>query len=55
VLRRRVREILASSWKNPARQLSEREKVWLALFFKIFEQKFEKDERIRQRGAGTAK
>jgi ATP-dependent RNA helicase DHX29 len=55
VLRRRVREILASSWKNPARQLSEREKVWLALFFKIFEQKFEKEERIRQRGAGTAK
>lgn len=55
VLRRRVREILASSWKNPARQMSEREKDWLGFFFGIFQQKFEKEERIRQRGAGLGK
>jgi ATP-dependent RNA helicase DHX29 len=55
VLRRRVKEILANSWKNPARQLSEREKDWLGFFFQIFEQKFEKEERIRQRASGQAK
>ena len=37
VLRRRVKEILANSWKNPSRQLSQREQEWLGLFFKIFE------------------
>jgi ATP-dependent RNA helicase DHX29 len=55
VLRRRVKEILANNWKSPARQLSEREKEWLDFFFKIFEQKFEKEERIRQRAGGQAK
>lgn len=55
VLRRRVKEILANSWKNPARQLSHREQEWLGLFFKIFEQKFEKDERIREKASGKAK
>jgi len=55
VLRRRIKEILASSWKNPARQLSEREKEWVGFFFAIFDQKFEKEERIRQRAAGQAK
>ena len=54
-LRRRVKEILANSWKNPARQLREREKEWLGLFFMIFEQKFEKEERIRQKAGGQAK
>lgn len=55
VLRRRVKEILANSWKNPARQLSDREKEWLALFYSIFEQKFEKDERIREKAGAKAK
>jgi ATP-dependent RNA helicase DHX29 len=55
VLRRRVKEILASSWKNPARQLSEREKEWLGLFYRMFEEKWEKDERIRERAGGKAK
>jgi ATP-dependent RNA helicase DHX29 len=55
VLRRRVKEILASSWKNPTRQLSEREKEWLGLFYRMFEEKWEKDERIRERAGGKAK
>jgi len=55
VLRRRVKEILANGWKNPARQLSDREKEWLGLFSKIFEERFEKDERIRERAGGKAK
>jgi ATP-dependent RNA helicase DHX29 len=55
VLRRRVKEILANSWKNPSRQLSDREKEWLGLFYKMFEERFEKDERIRERGGGKAK
>jgi ATP-dependent RNA helicase DHX29 len=55
VLRRRVKEILANSWKNPARQLSEREKEWLGLFYRMFEDKWEKDERIRERAGGKAK
>jgi ATP-dependent RNA helicase DHX29 len=54
-LRRRIKEIVANSWKNPARQLSEREKEWLGLFFKIFQDKFEKEERIRQKAVGHAK
>jgi ATP-dependent RNA helicase DHX29 len=54
-LRRRIKEIVANSWKNPARQLSEREKEWLGLFFKIFQDKFEKEERIKQKAAGHAK
>ncbi|RAR03117.1 atp-dependent rna helicase a [Stemphylium lycopersici] len=55
VLRRRVKEILVNSWKNPSRQLSDREKEWLGLFYKMFEQKFEKDERIREKASGKAK
>jgi ATP-dependent RNA helicase DHX29 len=55
VLRRRVKEILANTWKNPARQLGEREKEWLGLFCGVFEQKFEKEERIRMRAGGQAK
>jgi ATP-dependent RNA helicase DHX29 len=55
VLRRRVKEILASSWKNPARQLGEREQEWLGLFFRMFAEKFEKDARIREKAGGKAK
>jgi ATP-dependent RNA helicase DHX29 len=55
VLRRRVREILASTWKNPSRVLSEREREWLGFFCGIFQGKFEKEERIRQRAGGQAK
>ncbi|RMZ69396.1 hypothetical protein GMOD_00006195 [Pyrenophora seminiperda CCB06] len=55
VLRRRVKEILANSWKNPARQLSDREKEWLGLFSRMFEDKFEREERIRERAGGKAK
>jgi ATP-dependent RNA helicase DHX29 len=55
VLRRRVREILASSWKSPGRQLSGRETEWLGIFFKIFKDKFEKDERLRERVGGKGK
>ena len=55
VLRRRVKEILASSWKNPARQLGEREQEWLGLFFRMFSEKFEKDARIREKAGGKAK
>jgi len=55
VLRRRIKEILANSWKNPARQLSDREKEWLGLFYRMFEERFEKDERIRERAGGKAK
>jgi ATP-dependent RNA helicase DHX29 len=55
VLRRRVKEILASSWKTPARQLSEREQEWLGLFFRMFTEKHEKDTRIREKGSGKAK
>jgi ATP-dependent RNA helicase DHX29 len=54
-LRRRVKEILAASWKNPARLVSEREKEWLGLFFCVFEGKFEKEERIRMKAGGMAK
>jgi ATP-dependent RNA helicase DHX29 len=55
VLRRRVKEILGNSWKNPARVLSEREKEWLGLFFEVFRKKWEKEERIRQKAGGAAK
>ncbi|KAH9864527.1 hypothetical protein J1614_010462 [Plenodomus biglobosus] len=55
VLRRRLKEILGWSWKNPARQLTEREKEWLDLFFMIFQEKWEKDERIRGRVSGKAR
>jgi ATP-dependent RNA helicase DHX29 len=54
-LRRRIKEILAASWKNPGRQLSGREKEWLGLFFKAFEHKFEKEEKIRERAGGKGK
>jgi ATP-dependent RNA helicase DHX29 len=55
VLRRRVKEILSNSWKNPGRVLSGREREWLGLFFRIFTEKFERDERIRERGGAQGK
>jgi ATP-dependent RNA helicase DHX29 len=54
-LRRRVKEIVNLAWKTPGRALSGRESEWLALFFRIFEQKFEKDERLRQKAASKGK
>ena len=55
VIRRRVKEILAASWKSPGRQLSGREKEWLGMFYRIFEEKHERDERVRERGGAKAK
>ncbi|KAH6644153.1 P-loop containing nucleoside triphosphate hydrolase protein [Boeremia exigua] len=55
VLRRRVKEILAASWKNPGRVLGEREREWLGIFERVFEERWEKDERIRERAGGKAK
>lgn len=55
VLRRRVKEILSASWKNPGRAMSEREKEWLGIFERAFTQRWEKDERIREKAGGKAK
>lgn len=55
VLRRRVKEVLSASWKNPGRVLSEREREWLGIFEKVFVEKWEKDERVRERAGGKAK
>jgi ATP-dependent RNA helicase DHX29 len=55
VLRRRVKEILSASWKNPGRAMSEREKEWLGIFERVFTERWEKDERIRERAGGKAK
>jgi len=53
VLRKRVKEILATCWKSPGRELNGREKEWMSLFCKIFEERFVKEERIRERGGAT--
>ena len=55
VLRRRVKEILAASWKNPGRVLGERERAWLGIFERIFGERWAKDERIREKAGGKAK
>ncbi|KAF1930304.1 ATP-dependent RNA helicase A [Didymella exigua CBS 183.55] len=55
VLRRRVKEILSASWKNPGRAMSERERVWLGIFERVFTERWEKDERIRERAGGKAR
>jgi ATP-dependent RNA helicase DHX29 len=55
VLRRRVKEILALTWKNPGRQVGEREREWLGLFMGVFEGKWEREERVRMRAGGAAK
>jgi len=55
VLRRRIREILSAGWKNPGRQLNQQERQWISLFFKIFEERFTKEERVREKGAAKAK
>jgi ATP-dependent RNA helicase DHX29 len=55
VLRRRVREIMTASWKTPGRQLSGRENEWLGLFFRIFEERWVKEEKIRERAGVKGK
>lgn len=55
VLRRRIKEILSACWKNPGRVLGEREREWLGIFERVFVEKWEKDERIRERASGKAK
>lgn len=55
VLRRRIKEILAAGWKNPGRVLGEREREWLGIFERVFVERWEKDERIRERAGGKAK
>ncbi|KAL1597322.1 hypothetical protein SLS60_008906 [Paraconiothyrium brasiliense] len=55
VLRRRVKEVLQGAWKNPSRGLSAREKEWLGLFFRVFEERWEKEERIRERSGAKGK
>ncbi|KAJ4303227.1 hypothetical protein N0V90_002120 [Kalmusia sp. IMI 367209] len=55
VLRRRVKEVLGTGWKNPGRGLSGREREWLGLLFRMFEEKWEREERIRERGGAKAK
>ena len=55
VLRRRVKEVLSATWKNPGRTLGEREREWLGIFERVFVGRWEKDERIRERAGGKAK
>lgn len=55
VLRRRVKEVLGASWRNPTRGLSGREREWLGLFFRVFEEKWDKEEKIRERAGGKGK
>ena len=55
VLRRRIREIMGGIWKNPGRGLSLREMEWMGLFFKVFEEKESRTERIREGAVGKGK
>ncbi|KAF9733470.1 hypothetical protein PMIN04_008423 [Paraphaeosphaeria minitans] len=55
VLRRRVKEVLQAAWRNPSRGLSGREKEWLGLFFRVFEERWEREEKIRERAGGKGK
>ncbi|KAF1967534.1 P-loop containing nucleoside triphosphate hydrolase protein [Bimuria novae-zelandiae CBS 107.79] len=55
VLRRRVKEVLGQAWKNPGRGLSGREREWLGLLFRVFEERWEREERIRERGGAKGK
>ncbi|KAK7180896.1 hypothetical protein DPSP01_000632 [Paraphaeosphaeria sporulosa] len=55
VLRRRVKEVLQAAWRNPSRGLSGREREWLGLFFRVFEERWEREEKIRERAGGKAK
>ena len=55
VLRRRVKEVLGQAWKNPSRVLSAREREWMALFFKVFEERWDREEKIRERAAAKGK
>ena len=55
VLRRRVKEILNTSWENPERILWEREREWLGLFERMFVERWDKDERIKEKAGVKAK
>ena len=55
VLRRRVKEVLGQAWKNPARGLSGREKEWMGLLLRVFEERWEREEKLRERAGGKAK
>ncbi|KAF2001391.1 hypothetical protein P154DRAFT_553670 [Amniculicola lignicola CBS 123094] len=55
VLRRRVKEILAQAWRNPGRAVGERDREWMELFFKVFEEKWVKEEKVRERAGGKGK
>lgn len=55
VLRRRVKEVLGQAWKSPGRGLSGREREWLGLLFRVFEEKWEREERIKERGGAKGK
>lgn len=55
VLRRRVKDVLSASWKKPGRAMTEREKEWLGIFERVFTERWQKDERIREKAGGKAK
>jgi ATP-dependent RNA helicase DHX29 len=54
-LRRRVKEILGLAWRNPRRGLSVREQEWMGLFLRVFEERWGKEERARERAGAKAK
>ncbi|KAF2478195.1 P-loop containing nucleoside triphosphate hydrolase protein [Lindgomyces ingoldianus] len=49
VLRRRIKEIVSASWKNPGRQMSGREKEWMRLLFEMFDRQQDKAEGIKRK------
>lgn len=55
VLRRRVKEVLGQAWKNPSRGLSAREREWMGLLFSVFEERWDREEKIRERAAAKGK
>ncbi|CAI6335306.1 unnamed protein product [Periconia digitata] len=48
-LRRRVKEIMAATWRNPGRGLNGRDKEWVEIFQRVFVERFEKEEKIREK------
>jgi ATP-dependent RNA helicase DHX29 len=55
ILRRRVREVLGAAWRNPSRGLGGREREWLGVFFRVFAERWEKEERVRERSGAKGK
>ncbi|PVI01751.1 ATP-dependent RNA helicase A [Periconia macrospinosa] len=49
-LRRRVKEILSAAWRNPGREMNGRDREWVGLFERVFVERFEKEEKIREKG-----